>query len=94
MKDPTVFAAASDVDATSIVDLFAVKNGYPTCCLDAVAAFSQAEEQELIFIEGAWMWSGSALKFARAGGTEHGVGKSTSWHASPMRLAPPASSRT
>ena len=50
-KDPTVFVAASDVDCTSIVDIFAVKRGYPTVCFDAVAAFSQAEEQELVFIK-------------------------------------------
>ena len=50
-KDPTVFAAASDVDNASMLDLFAVKKGYPTTCFDAVAAFSQAEEQELIFLE-------------------------------------------
>ena len=50
-KDPTVFAAASDVDDASMLDLFAVKKGYSTTCFDAAAAFSQAEEQELIFLE-------------------------------------------
>ncbi len=50
-KDPTVFAAASDVDATAIVDLYALKHDFPTLCFDAVAAFSQADEQELIFLE-------------------------------------------
>ena len=51
VKDPTVFAAASDVDATACVDLFAVKHDYPTLCFDAVAAFSQADEQELVLLE-------------------------------------------
>ena len=50
-KDPKVFAAASDVDCTSIVDILAVKRGYPELCFGAVAAFSQAEEQELVFIK-------------------------------------------
>ena len=50
VKDPTVFAAASDVDATAIVDLFATKKNYPVMCFDAVAAFSQADEQELVFL--------------------------------------------
>ncbi len=36
-KDPTVFAAASDVDVAAVVDLFAVKRNYPTMCIDAVA---------------------------------------------------------
>ncbi len=34
-----------------MLDLFAVKKGYPTTCFDAVAAFSQAEEQEFILLE-------------------------------------------
>ena len=33
-----------------MVDLFAVKRDYPTMCFDAVAAFSQADEQELVFL--------------------------------------------
>ena len=50
-KDPTVFAAASDAGNASMVDLFAVKKGYPTSCFGAVAVFSQAEEQELTSLE-------------------------------------------
>ena len=50
-KDPSVFAAASDVDSAAIVDFVAVKKGSPTACFDAMAAFSQAEEQELVFIK-------------------------------------------
>ena len=49
-KDPTVFAAASDVDAAPVVDLLAVKRDYPTLCFDAAAASSQADEQELVFL--------------------------------------------
>ena len=50
-KDPSVFAAASDVDNTSLIDLLAVKRGHGIMCFDAVAAFCQAPETELIFIE-------------------------------------------
>ena len=50
-KDPSVFAAASDVDNTSLIDLLAVKRGHGIMCFDAVAAFGQAPETELIFIE-------------------------------------------
>ena len=31
--------------------LFAVKHDFPTLCFDAVAAFSQADEQKLVFVE-------------------------------------------
>ena len=48
-KDPSVFAAASDVDNTSLIDLLAVKRGHGILCFDAVAAFGQAPETELIF---------------------------------------------
>ena len=50
-KDPSVFAAASDVDNTSFIDLLAVKRGHSIMCFGAVAAFGQAPETELIFIE-------------------------------------------
>ena len=50
-KDPSVFAGASDVDDTSLIDLLAVKRGHGIMCCDAVAAFGQASETELIFIE-------------------------------------------
>ena len=50
-KDPTVFAAASHVNNSAIIDLLAVKKGYPIMVFDAVAAFSQTEEQELVFLE-------------------------------------------
>ena len=43
-KDPSVFAAASDVDNTSLIELLAVKRGHGIMCLDAVAAFGQAPE--------------------------------------------------
>ena len=33
LKDPSVFAAASDVDNTSLIDLFAVKRGTVSCVL-------------------------------------------------------------
>ena len=46
-----MFAAASDVDNTSLVDLLAVKRGHGIMCFDAEAAFCQAPETELIFIE-------------------------------------------
>ena len=46
-----MFAAASDVDNTSLIDLLAVKRGHGIMCFDAVAAFGQAPETELIFIE-------------------------------------------
>ena len=49
-KDPSVFGAASD-DNTSLIDLLAVKSGHGIMCFDAVAAFGQAPETELIFIE-------------------------------------------
>ena len=48
---PSVFAAASDVDNTSLINLLAVKRGHGIMCFDAVAAFGQAPETELIFIE-------------------------------------------
>ena len=44
-----MFAAASDVDNTSLIDLLAVKRGHGIMCFDAVAAFGQAPETELIF---------------------------------------------
>ena len=50
-KDPSVFAAASDVDNTSLIYFLAVKRGHGIMCFDAVAAFGQAPETELIFIE-------------------------------------------
>ena len=46
-----MFAAASDVDNTSLIDLLAVMRGHGIMCFDAVAAFGQAPETELIFIE-------------------------------------------
>ena len=46
-----MFAAASDVDNTSLIDLLAVKRGHGIMCSDAVAAFGQALETELIFID-------------------------------------------
>ena len=50
-KDPSVFAAASDVDNTSLIDLLAVKRGHGIMCFDAVAALGQAPETELVFFE-------------------------------------------
>ena len=50
-KNPLMFAAASDVDNTSLIDFLAVKRGHGIMCFDAVAAFGQAPETELIFIE-------------------------------------------
>ena len=50
-RDPSVFAAASDVDNTSLIDLLAVKRGHSTMCFDEVAAFGQPPETEVIFIE-------------------------------------------
>ena len=41
-KDPSMFAAASDVDNTAQIDLLAVKRGHSIMCFDAVA---------LIFVE-------------------------------------------
>ena len=41
-----MFAAASDVDNTSLIDLLAVKRGHGIMCFDAVAAFGQAPETE------------------------------------------------
>ena len=49
-KDPSVFAAASDFDNTSLVDLLAIKRGHAIMCFHAVAAFGQAPETEMIFI--------------------------------------------
>ena len=46
-EDPSVFAAASDIDNTSL----AVKRGNGIMCSDAVAAIGQAPETDLIFIE-------------------------------------------
>ena len=46
-----MFAAASDVDNTSLINLLAVKRGHGIMCFDAVAAFGQAPVTELIFIE-------------------------------------------
>ena len=50
-RDPSVFAAASNVDNASLIDLLAVKRSHSIMCFDAVAAFGQAPETELIFIE-------------------------------------------
>ena len=50
-KDPSVFAAASDVDNTSLIDLLAVKRGHGIMCFDAVAAFGQAPKTKLIFMK-------------------------------------------
>ena len=49
-KNPEVFAAASDLDNASFVDLFAVKRNFLTFTFDAVAAFSWAVEEELVFL--------------------------------------------
>ena len=46
-----MFAAVSDVDNTSLIDLLAVKKGQRIMCFDAVAAFGEANESELVFIE-------------------------------------------
>ena len=48
---PSVFAGASDVDNTSLIDLLAVKKGHGIMCFGAVAAFGHAPETELTFIE-------------------------------------------
>ena len=37
-KDPSVFAAVSDVDNTSLIDLLTVKRGHGIMCFDALAA--------------------------------------------------------
>ena len=50
-KGPSVFAAASDVDNTSLIDVLAFKRGHSIMCFDAVAAFGQAPETQLVFIE-------------------------------------------
>ena len=42
---------ASDVNKASMVDLLAVKRGHSIMCFDAAAAFGQALETELVFIE-------------------------------------------
>ena len=46
-----MFAAASDEDNTSLIDLLAVKRGYGIMCFDAVAAVGQAPETEFVFTE-------------------------------------------
>ena len=51
-KDPSVFAAVSNIDNASLIDLLAVKRGHSVMCFDAVAAFGQALQTELIFVEG------------------------------------------
>ena len=45
-----MFAAASDEEAMAIIDLIAVKKNYAQVFFDAISAFSQADEEELIFI--------------------------------------------
>ena len=50
-KDPSMCAAASDVGNTSLSDLRAVKRGHSIMCFDAVAAFGQSLETELVLIE-------------------------------------------
>ena len=50
-KDPTVFAAASEEITVSMIDFIAVKKGQKRMGFDAVSAFTQAPEEELIFIE-------------------------------------------
>ena len=50
-QDPPVFAAVSEVDNTWLIDLLAVKRGHSIMCFDAVAAFGQAPETQLIFID-------------------------------------------
>ena len=46
--DPSMFAAASGVDNTALIDMLAVKEGLSVMTFDAVAAFSQAPETELV----------------------------------------------
>ena len=50
-KDSSVFAAASDVDNTSLISLLPVKRDHGILCFDAVTASGQVPETELIFIE-------------------------------------------
>ena len=45
-----MFAAASDVDNTALIDMIAVKEGLSIMTFDDVAAFSQAPETELVFL--------------------------------------------
>ena len=54
-KDPSVFAAASDVDNTSLVDLLAAKRSDGIMCFGAVAAFGQAPETLLKSTEQLWV---------------------------------------
>lgn len=73
----------------SIVDIFAVTRGYPTVCFDAVAAFSQAEEQEFAFIKPPVeylsqvrrpvLWQ-CASRSVKVGGTGHAAGQIISAH--------------
>ena len=46
-----MFAAASDEDNKSLIDLLAVKRGYGIMCFDAVAAVGQAPETEFVFTD-------------------------------------------
>ena len=81
-----MFAAASDVDNTSSIDLLAVKRGHSIMCFGAVAAFSQPPETEPIFIQAPadhrakigqlTVWQ--CLKCERAHGKEQERGKITS----------------
>ena len=50
-KDPSVFVAVSVVDNTSLIDLLAVMRGHRIMCFDAVAAFGETNETELVYIE-------------------------------------------
>ena len=83
-----MFAAASDVDNTSLIDLLAIKRGHSIMCFDAVAAFGQAPETELIFIEALAehrakigqhvMWHCLKVR-EKADGKERDRAKITSW---------------
>ena len=50
-SNPSVFAAASDIDNASLIDLLAVKRGHSVTCFDAVLPCGQALKTELIFVE-------------------------------------------
>ena len=47
-----MFAVASDVDNTSLVDFLAVKRGHSIMCFDAVAACRETPDTELGFHRG------------------------------------------
>ncbi len=55
-KDPTVFAAASDMSTARVIKYKAARCGYPTFVFDVTSAYTHAVEKELVYFEPPWEW--------------------------------------